>query len=144
MRGCGKARCQLLLHDALAAWLARMADGRGRGRSDILAEARDVWMSERRAKAREDLRLARPGRLGRIDGALQALRRSQGLQWEVLARMLRRQLVTAAGRPIPDAALQAAASAQFEAVIAEIAARMAGGDPPTASDPAIVKVRGFD
>jgi hypothetical protein len=69
------------------------------------------------------------------------VRRQQGLQWEVLARMLRHQLLTAAGLPPPDPALQASALKAFETIIDELADRLAGKEPAPSSDPGIAKVR---
>jgi hypothetical protein len=55
--------------------------------------------------------------------------------------MLRHQLVTAAALPAADAPLQAAAARQFEAVIDEIAERLAGRDPSPVADQGMAKVR---
>ena len=70
-----------------------------------------------------------------------AFRRQQGLQWEVLARMLRHQLLTAAALPPADAAAQATALKAFEAVIDELADRLAGKEAPPAIDAGVSKLR---
>jgi hypothetical protein len=80
-------------------------------------------------------------RLTRFERHIEAVRRQQGLQWEVLARMLRHQLLMAAGLPPPDPALQASALRAFDAAIDEMADRLAGKEPAPNSDPSIAKVR---
>jgi predicted transcriptional regulator len=142
-RRCVKAartRCQLFLPDPLAGRLARIAQGTGRARSDILAEALEAWLGGRNPGHVED---AIGARLGRIERHLQAVRRQQGLQWEVLARIMRHQILVAAGLPRPDAALEAAAARQFESVIDELASRLAGGEPPEPADRARARVRSW-
>jgi hypothetical protein len=82
-------------------------------------------------------------RLTRFERHVEAVRRQQGLQWEVLARMLRHQLLIAAGLPPADAAMQTSALRAFEAVIDELADRIAGKEQLSNTDPAIAKVRRF-
>jgi predicted transcriptional regulator len=135
-----RTRCQLFLPDPVAGRLARIAKGTGRARSAILVEALEAWLSGRNPNNGEE---AVTARLGRLERHLDAVRRQQGLQWEVLARILRHQIVTAAGLPRADAALEAAAARQFEAIVDELAQRLAGGEPPSRHDPAMAKVRAF-
>jgi hypothetical protein len=71
------------------------------------------------------------------------MRRQQGLQWEVLARMLRHQLLIAAGLPPADAPMQASALRAFEAFIDELGDRLAGKEPAPNTDPSIAKLRRF-
>ena len=107
---------------------------------DILVEALEAWLNARSPRSSED---ALAARLARLDRHVEAVRRQQGLQWEVLARIMRHQILTAAGLPRADAALQAAAARQFEEVIDELARRVAGADPSPTSDPALLKLRNF-
>jgi hypothetical protein len=78
-----------------------------------------------------------------LERHIEAVRRHQGLQWEVLARMLRHQLLVAAGLPPADSAMQASALRAFEAFIDELADQLAGKEPAPSSDPGIAKVRRF-
>jgi predicted DNA-binding protein len=135
-----KVRCQLFLSKELSGRINRIAAGTGRARSELLIEALEAWLNRRNPAAAEE---ALSARLARFERHLEAVRRQQGLQWEVLARMLRHQLLTASALPPPDAAMQATALRSFEAVIDEIADRLAGKDPPAASDPGLAKVRSF-
>lgn len=135
-----KVRHQLFLTKELSGRLDRIATGTGRPRSELLVEALEAWLNRRNPAAAEE---ALGVRLTRFERHIEAVRRQQGLQWEVLARMLRHQLLTASALPPPDAAMQAAAMRLFEAAIDEIADRIAGKDPSETSDPALVKVRSF-
>lgn len=135
-----KVRYQLFLPKELSGRVNRIAQGTGRARSELLVEALEAWLGRRNPAAPEEVLGAR---LTRFERHLEAVRRQQGLQWEVLARMLRHQLLTASALPPPDAAMQATALRSFEAVIDEIADRLAGKDSPKGSDPALVKVRSF-
>lgn len=135
-----KVRHQLFIPKELSARLDRIANGTGRARSELLVEALEAWLSRRNPVAAED---ALAARLTRFERHVEAVRRQQGLQWEVLARMMRHQLLTAAALPPADAATQASAMKAFEAVIDELADRLAGKDPTPNSDPTIAKVRRF-
>ncbi len=57
--------------------------------------------------------------------------------------MLRHQLLTAASLPLADLAAQAQAAKHFEAILDELAERLAGKDPPPVADGGIAKVRSF-
>jgi predicted transcriptional regulator len=135
-----KVRHQLFLTKELSARLDRIATGTGRARSELLVEALEAWLSRRKPAASEE---ALGARLTRFERHVEAVRRQQGLQWEVLARMLRHQLLLAAGLPPPDPALQARALKAFEAAIDELADRLSGKEPALSNDPAIAKVRQF-
>jgi predicted transcriptional regulator len=135
-----KIRHQLFLPKELSARLDRIANGTGRARSELLVEALEAWLSRRNPAAAEE---ALGARLTRFERHIEAVRRQQGLQWEVLARMLRHQLLTTAGLPPADAAAQASAMRAFEAVIDELADRLAGNDATPCTDPGIRKVRSF-
>jgi predicted transcriptional regulator len=133
-----KVRHQLFLTKELSGRLDRIAYGAGRARSEILIEALEAWLNRRNPVAAEE---ALAARLTRLERHIEAVRRHQGLQWEVLARMLRHQLLTAAGLPPADAAAQASALKTFEAVIDEMADRIVGKEPPPNDDLSIAKVR---
>lgn len=135
-----KVRHQLFLTKELSARLGRIASGTGRARSELLVDALEAWLNRRNPVAAED---ALAARLTRFERHIEAVRRQQGLQWEVLARMLRHQLLTAAGLPPADPANQASALRAFEAVIDELADRLAGKEPATSGDPGIAKLRRF-
>jgi predicted transcriptional regulator len=133
-----KVRHQLFLTKELSARLDRIANGTGRARSELLVEALEAWLNRRNPAAAEEVLGAR---LTRFERHIEALRRQQGLQWEVLARMLRHQLLTAAGLPAADAAAQARALKAFEAVMDELAERLAGKEPADSTAPGIAKIR---
>lgn len=135
-----KIRHQLFLPKALSDRIGRIADGTGRPRSEILVEALESFLSHRNPAANEE---ALAARLSRFERHIEAVRRHQGLQWEVLARSMRHQMMTAAALPRADAATEAAAARAFEAIIDEIADRLAGKETPPAADEGIAKVRGF-
>lgn len=133
-----KVRHQLFLTKELSARLDRIATGTGRARSELLVEALETWLNRRHPAAAEE---ALGVRLTKFERHLEAVRRHQGLQWEVLARMLRHQLLIAAGLPPADAAMQASALRSFEAAIDELVDRLAGKDSAPSSDPGIAKIR---
>jgi predicted transcriptional regulator len=135
-----KVRHQLFLSKELSARLDRIATGTGRARSELLVEALEAWLNRRNPAAVEE---ALGARLTRFERHIEAIRRQQGLQWEVLARMLRHQFLMTAGLPPPDPALQASALKAFEAAIDELADRLSGKEPEQTSDPSIAKVRQF-
>lgn len=135
-----KVRHQLFLTKELSARLDRIASGTGRARSELLVEALEIWLNRRNPAAAEEILGAR---LTRFERHIEGIRRQQGLQWEVLARMLRHQLLFAAGLPQADAPLQASALRAFEGFIDELADRVAGKEPSPSTDPIISKVRRF-
>jgi predicted DNA-binding protein len=135
-----KVRHQLFMPKELSARLDRIANGTGRARSELLVEALEAWLNRRNPAAAEE---ALGARLARFERHVEAVRRQQGLQWEVLARMLRHQLLIAAGLPPADTAAQSSALRAFEAFIDELADRLAGNEPAPNTDPAIAKLRRF-
>lgn len=135
-----KVRHQLFLTKELSGRLDRIATGTGRARSELLVEALEAWLNRRNPAAAEEVLAAR---LTRFERHIEAVRRQQGLQWEVLARMLRHQLLVAAGLPPADATKQASALKLFEAFIDELADWLAGKEPAPSSDPGIAKLRRF-
>jgi len=135
-----KIRHQLFLPKALSDRIGRIADGTGRPRSEILVEALEAFLNRRNPAADEE---ALAARLSRFERHVEAMRRHQGLQWEVLARIMRHQLLTAAALPVAEASKQALAAKQFEAIIDEISDRLAGKEAPPAPDEGIAKIRRF-
>ena len=135
-----KVRHQLFLTKELSARLDRIAAGTGRARSELLVEAMEAWLNRRNPAAAEE---SLGARLTRFERHIEAVRRQQGLQWEVLARMLRHQLLIATGLPAANAAMQASALRAFEAFIDELADRLAGKESAPNTDPSIAKLRQF-
>ena len=135
-----KVRHQLFLTKELSGRLDRIANGTGRARSELLVEALEAWLNRRNPAAAEE---ALGARLTRFERHIEAVRRHQGLQWEMLARMLRHQLLVGAGLPPADPAAQSSALRAFEAFIDELAERLAGKEPAPSSDTGIAKVRLF-
>lgn len=133
-----KVRHQLFLPDDLGKRLTRIADGTGRPKSQILGEALETYLNRRNPESNEE---ALEAKLTGLERHLERIRRIHTLQWEVLARLMRHQMLTSAGLPRPDPSMETAALKQFEAIIDEIAARLAGREPPVASDPTIDKIR---
>lgn len=134
-----KVRHQLFLTKEFSTRLDRIASGTGRARSELLVEALEAWLNRRNPAAAEG---ALGARLTRFERHVEAVRRHQALQWEVLARMLRHQLLAAAGLPPGDAAAQANALKAFNAVIDELANRLSGNEAIN-TDPVLAKVRRF-
>jgi hypothetical protein len=133
-----KIRHQLFLTKELSGRLERIANATGRARSELLVEALEAWLNRRSPAAADE---ALGARLISFERHIEAVRRHQGLQWEVLARMLRHQLLTAAGLPTADAATQVSALRTFDSFIDELADRLAGKEPASSSDPTIAKLR---
>jgi hypothetical protein len=103
-------------------------------------DALDAWLNRRNPAVAEE---ALGARLARFERHIEAVRRHQGLQWEILARMLRHQLLVGAGLPPADSAAQSSASRLFESFIDELAERLAGKEPAPSSDLTISKLRRF-
>lgn len=133
-----KIRHQLFLPKELSARLDQIANGTGRARSELLVEALETWLNRRNPEVQED---ALGARLTRFERHIEAVRRQEGLQWEVMARMLRHQLLTSAGLPQADLAAQTSALKAFETIIDELADRLAGKEPAPNAYPNIAKIR---
>ncbi|HCW60516.1 MULTISPECIES: ribbon-helix-helix protein, CopG family [Sphingobium] len=132
-----KTRHQLFLPEEMSKRLDHLAKSSGRARSEILVEALDAWFNRRQApKSDESIGI----RLTRIERDTQWLRRNQGLVWEVLARMVRHQLIMGAMHPVDEAA-QAVGARMLAQLIDEIADRFAGKAAPATDDPATLKLR---
>ena len=132
-----KTRHQLFLPEEMSKRLDHLAKSSGRARSEILVEALDAWFNRRQApKSDESIGI----RLTRIERDTQWLRRNQGLVWEVLARMVRHQLIMGAMHPVDEAA-QAVGARMLAQLIDEIADRFAGKAARATDDPATLKLR---
>jgi len=134
-----KTRHQLFLPEDMSRRLAHLASASGRARSEILVEALDAWFARRQAPKTDE---AIGTRLIRIERNLDWLRRNEGLVWEIMARLVRHQLVTSAQTP-PSREAQAVGSKLFAELIEEVADRIAGKEVEHASDPALRKLRSF-
>lgn len=134
-----KTRHQLFLPQDLSRRLAHLAQSSGRARSEILVEALDAWFTRRAAPKTDE---ALGARLARIERNLYWLRRNEGLVWEIMARIARYQLISAAQVP-PSKDAVAAGSMRFAELIDEVADRLAGKGAGQSADPAITKLRSF-
>ena len=133
-----KIRHQLFLSAEDSARLVRIAEASGRSRSDILKETFDAYFSRRNALSREDRLEAA---LTRLERRAERVQRNVGLQWEILARLMRHQLQFASGLPRPDAAQLASAKEAFERLLDEIAERLEDKEPERAKDAALDRIR---
>jgi predicted transcriptional regulator len=133
-----KTRLQLFLPVEDGARLARMAAATGRSKSDILKEAVDAYLLRRNAPARDD---GLPAALTRLERRAERVQRNVGLQWEILARLLRHQLLFASALPPPDAAQLASAKEAFERLLDEISERLEGKIPEATGDVAVERIR---
>ena len=134
-----KTRHQLFLPQDMSRRLAHLAQSSGRSRSEILVEALDAWFIRRSAPKTDE---ALGARLARIERNLDWLRRNEGLVWELMARIARHQLISAAQVP-PSKDAVAAGSMRFAELIDEVADRLAGKGAGQSADPAINKLRSF-
>lgn len=134
-----KTRHQLFLPQDMSRRLAHLAQSSGRARSEILVEALDAWFTRRSAPRTDE---AIGARLARIERNLDWLRRNEGLVWEIVARIARHQLISAAQVP-PSKDAVAAGSRVFATLIDEVADRLAGKGAGQSADPAINKLRSF-
>jgi len=91
-----KTRHQLFLPEDMSKRLAHIAEASGKARSEILVEALDAWFTRRQAPKTDE---ALGVRLTRIDRNLDGLRRNEALVWEIMARVVRVQLITSAQTP---------------------------------------------
>jgi hypothetical protein len=133
-----KIRHQLFLSAEDSARLARMAEATGRARSDILQEAFTAYLLRRNAPSKEDRFDAA---LVRLERRAERVQRTVGLQWEVLARLMRHQMQFASGLPRPERSQLAAANEAFERILDQLSERLEGGGSEVTSDPAFEKIR---
>ncbi|MBV9841884.1 MAG: hypothetical protein JOY99_10225 [Sphingomonadaceae bacterium] len=124
-----KTRHQLYLPDDLSRRLSALSRSGGRARSEILVEALEAWFSRRSAPPNEEaIRI----RLDRIERAIAGSGRTQQMLWEGMSRLIRHQLITAAGLPPPDATAQARGAAQYQRFLDDVATMIATDRPAAA------------
>lgn len=134
-----KTRHQLFLPDDMSRRLAHLAQSSGRARSEILVEALEAWFTRRAAPKTDE---AIGARLTRIERNLDWLRRNEGLVWEIMARLVRHQLISSAQVP-PSREAVAAGSKVFAELIDEVADRLAGKASGQSANPVIARIRTF-
>jgi len=133
-----KVRHQLFLSAEDSGRLARMAEASGRTRSDILQEAFTAYLLRRSAPSKED---GLEAALARLERRAERVQRNVGLQWEILARLMRHQMQFASGLPRPDRSQLAAANETFERLLDELSERLEGREQEPTADPALRKIR---
>lgn len=133
-----KIRHQFFLPKEESDRIARIAAVTGRSRSDLLREALGAYLSRRNAPSKED---GLEAAMTRLERRAERVQRNVGLQWEILARLMRHQLQFASGLPRPDRSQLAAANEAFERLLNDISERLAGKEIEPTEDAALDKVR---
>lgn len=133
-----KVRHQLFLTAEDSARLSRMAQASGRARSTILQEAFEAYLSRRNAPSREE---GCEAALARLERRAERVQRNLGLQWEILARLMRHQMQFASGLPRPDRSEIAAANEAFERILDQLSERLEGREPEPTDDASLAKIR---
>lgn len=133
-----KIRHQLFLPAEDSARLARMAEASNRTRSDILLEAFEAYLSRRKAPSKED---GFDAALARLERRAERVQRNIGLQWEILARLMRHQMQFASGLPRPDRSQLATANEAFARLLNEITERLEGKEPEPSADGTLERIR---
>ena len=133
-----KIRHQLFLSAEDSARLARMSEASGRPRSDILQEALAAYLLRRNTPSRED---GFDAALARLERRAERVQRNVGLQWEILARLMRHQMQFASGLPRPERSQLASANEAFERILDQLSERLEGGQPELTGDAALEKIR---
>ncbi|HEX8215639.1 MAG TPA: hypothetical protein VF582_09260 [Allosphingosinicella sp.] len=133
-----KIRHQLFLSAEDSARLSRMAEATGRARSDMLQEAFAAYLLRRNAPSTQ---VGFEAALARLERRAERVQRNVGLQWEILARLMRHQMQFASGLPRPDRAQLASANEAFERILDQLSERLEGGQPEPTSDAALEKIR---
>ncbi len=133
-----KIRHQLFLSAEDSARLSRMAEATGRARSDILQEAFAAYLLRRSALSNED---GFDAALARLERRAERVQRFVGLQWEILARLMRHQMQFASGLPRPDRSQLAAANEAFERILDQLSQRLDGQEPEPTGDAALERIR---
>lgn len=133
-----KIRHQLFLSAEDSARLGRMAEATGRARSDILQEAFAAYLLRRSAPSRED---GLDAALVRLERRAERVQRNVGLQWEILARLMRHQMQFASGLPRPDRSQLASANEAFDRILDQLSQQLEGQEPEPTSDAALEKIR---
>jgi hypothetical protein len=133
-----KTRHQLFLSAEDSTRLARIAEATGRTRSDILKEAFEAYLLRRNAPSKES---GFDAALTRLERRAERVQRNVGLQWEILARLMRHQLQFASGLPRPDESQLASAKEAFDRLLTDVSERLEGKEPEPTSDAALEKIR---
>jgi predicted transcriptional regulator len=133
-----RVRHQLFLSAEDSARLARMAAATGRARSDILQEAFAAYLLRRNAPLKED---GFDAALARLERRAERVQRNVGLQWEILARLMRHQIQFASGLPRPDRSQLASANEAFERILDELSQQLEGKEPEPTTDAGLEKIR---
>lgn len=133
-----KVRHQLFLSAEDSARLTRMAEATGRARSDILKEAFEAYVSRRNAPSKGD---GFDAALARLERRAERVQRNVGLQWEILARLMRHQMQFASGLPRPDRSQLASANEAFERILDQLSQQLEGKEPEPTADAALEKIR---
>ena len=76
-----------------------------------------------------------------LERRAERVQRNVGLQWEILARLMRHQMQFASGLPRPERAQLASESEAFEQVLDQLSERLEGREPEPTTDPAVEKIR---
>lgn len=116
---------------------AHGGDDRSLG-SDILQEAFEAYLLRRNTPSKED---GFEAILTRLERRAERVQRNVGLQWEILARLMRHQLQFASGLPRPDRSQLAGANEAFERLLSDISTRLEGNEPEPINDPALERIR---
>jgi hypothetical protein len=133
-----KIRHQLFLSAEDSDRLSRMAGATGRARSDILQEAFAAYLLRRNAPSKEE---GFEAALARLERRAERVQRNVGLQWEILARLMRHQMQFASGLPRPERSQLASANEAFERILRELSERLEGRDSEPTDDAALEKIR---
>lgn len=116
-----KTRHQLFLPEHLSKRMEALAAATNRARSVILVEALEAWFERRGAPNADEAILAR---LTRIERSFARFNHNLELLWEAASRLVRHQLITAAGLPSPTDAERALGVKLHQAFLDEIAERL--------------------
>jgi predicted DNA-binding protein len=133
-----KVRHQLFLSAEDSARLARIAQASGRARSDILKEAFEAYLMRRNAPSKED---GFDAALRRLERRAERVQRNVGLQWEILARLMRHQMQFASGLPRPERSQLASANEAFERILDQLSQQLQGKEQEPTADAALEKIR---
>jgi predicted transcriptional regulator len=133
-----KIRHQLFLSAEDSARLTRMAEATGRARSIILQEAFEAYLSRRNAPSKQD---GFEAALARLERRAERVQRNVGLQWEILARLMRHQMQFASGLPRPERSQLASANEAFERILDQLSEQLQGREPEPTPDVTLQRIR---
>jgi predicted transcriptional regulator len=133
-----KIRHQLFLSPEDSARLSRISAATGRARSDILQEAFAAYLLRRNSPSKQD---GLDAALTRLERRAERVQRNVGLQWEILARLMRHQMQFASGLPRPERSQLASANEAFERILDQLSQQLEGKEPEPTADAALEKIR---